>query len=44
MYQNIYIEKPKDGKPTIHLWDDKSGYQKFQYKKLKNCKPKMCMA
>ena len=32
MYQNIYVEKPKDGKPTIHLWDDKSGYQKFQYK------------
>ena len=32
MYQNIYVEKSKDSKPTIHLWDDKSGYQKFQYK------------
>ena len=32
MYQNIYVEKPKDGKPTIHLWDDKTGYSKFQYK------------
>ncbi len=32
MYQNIYVEKPKDGKPTVHLWDDKTGYTKFQYK------------
>ena len=32
MYQNIYVEKSKDSKPTIHLWDDKTGYQKFQYK------------
>ena len=32
MYQNIYVEKSKDSKPTIHLWDDKVGYQKFQYK------------
>jgi len=32
MYQNIYVEKPKDGKPTVHIWDDKTGYQKFQYK------------
>tara|TARA_B100001250_G_scaffold365975_1_gene347034 strand:+ start:1110 stop:3626 length:2517 start_codon:yes stop_codon:yes gene_type:complete len=32
MYQNIFVEKPKDGKPTVHIWDDKTGYQKFQYK------------
>ena len=32
MYQNIHIEKPKDGKPTVHIWDDKTGYQTFQYK------------
>ena len=32
MYQNIYIEKTKHGKQTVHLWDDKKGYSKFQYK------------
>ena len=31
MYQNIYIEKSQHGKPTVHLWDDKRGYQKFQF-------------
>ena len=31
MYQNIYIEKPKQGKPLVHIWDDKQGYQKFQF-------------
>ena len=31
MYQNIYIEKSQHGKPTVHLWDDKLGYQKFQF-------------
>ena len=31
MYQNIYIEKPKQGKPLVHIWDDKKGYQKFQF-------------
>jgi len=31
MYQNIYIEKSQHRKPTVHLWDDKSGYQKFQF-------------
>ena len=30
MYQNIYIEKPKQGKPIVHIWDDKKGYSKFQ--------------
>jgi hypothetical protein len=32
MYQNIYVEKSKDSKPIVHLWDDKTGYSKFQYK------------
>ena len=31
MYQNIYIEKPKQGKPIVHIWDDKKGYEKFQF-------------
>jgi len=31
MYHNIYIEKPKQGKPLVHIWDDKKGYQKFQF-------------
>ena len=31
MYQNIYIEKPKDSKPIVHIWDDKKGYEKFQF-------------
>jgi len=31
MYQNIYIEKPKQGKPLVHIWDDKKGYSKFQF-------------
>jgi len=31
LYQNIYIEKTKQGKPTVHLWDDKKGYEKFQF-------------
>jgi len=31
MYQNIYIEKPKQGKPFVHIWDDKKGYSKFQF-------------
>ena len=31
MYQNIYIEKPKQGKPIVHIWDDKKGYSKFQF-------------
>ncbi len=31
MYQNIYVKRTKTGS-TIHIWDDKSGYQKFQYK------------
>ena len=31
MYQNIYIEKPKQGKPLVHIWDDKKGYEKFQF-------------
>ena len=31
MYQNIYIEKPKQGKPLVHIWDDKKGYENFQF-------------
>ena len=31
MYQNIYIDKPKQGKPIVHIWDDKKGYEKFQF-------------
>ena len=31
MYQNIYIEKPKQGKPVVHIWDDVKGYEKFQF-------------
>ena len=31
MYQNIYIEKPKQGKPVVHIWDDTKGYEKFQF-------------
>jgi len=31
MYQNIYIEKSQHGKPIVHLWDDKKGYEKFQF-------------
>jgi DNA polymerase elongation subunit (family B) len=31
MYQNIYIEKPQQGKPIVHIWDDKKGYQKLQF-------------
>ncbi|MBC8428070.1 MAG: hypothetical protein H8D94_01215 [Candidatus Pelagibacter sp.] len=31
MYQGIYVEKNKTGKPTVHLWDDKKGYSQFQY-------------
>ena len=30
MYQNIYYERQKN---LIHLWDDKSGYQTFPYRK-----------
>ena len=32
MYQNIFVKKNKNGSPEIHLWDDKTGYSKFQYK------------
>ena len=31
MYQGIFVEKSKTGKPTVHLWDCKKGYQKFQF-------------
>ena len=31
MYQNIYIDKPKQGKPIVHIWDDVKGYEKFQF-------------
>ena len=31
MYHNIYIER-NNNKPIVHLWDDKAGYQTFNYK------------
>ena len=31
MYQNIYVKRTKTSS-EVHLWDDKTGYQKFQYK------------
>jgi DNA polymerase elongation subunit (family B) len=31
MYQNIYVKRTKTSS-EIHLWDDKTGYSKFQYK------------
>jgi len=32
MYHNIYVKRIKGKQPEIHLWDDKSGYSKFQQK------------
>ena len=31
MYQNIYVKRTKTNS-EVHIWDDKTGYQKFQYK------------
>ena len=31
MYHNIFIRRNKNN-TEVHLWDDKAGYQKFQYK------------
>ena len=31
MYQNIYVKRSKTSS-EVHLWDDKTGYSKFQYK------------
>ena len=31
MYQNIYCQRNK-GHASVHLWDDKYGYQKFSSK------------
>ena len=31
MYQNLYIKRTKTSS-EVHLWDDKTGYSKFQYK------------
>ena len=31
MYQNIYVKRTKTSS-EVHLWDDKAGYSKFQYK------------
>ena len=31
MYQNIYVKRLNNG-VEVHLWDDKTGYQKFQHK------------
>ncbi len=32
MYQNIYIQREKGQRATVHLWDDKKGYYSFPYK------------
>ena len=31
MYQNVHIKRTKTSS-EVHIWDDKTGYQKFQYK------------
>jgi DNA polymerase elongation subunit (family B) len=31
MYQNIYVKRTKTNS-EVHIWDDKTGYSKFQYK------------
>ena len=31
MYQNIYVKRTKTSS-EVHLWDEKTGYSKFQYK------------
>ena len=31
MYYNIFTKRTKQG-AEVHLWDDKAGYQKFNYK------------
>jgi DNA polymerase elongation subunit (family B) len=31
MYQNIYVKRTKTSS-EVHIWDDKTGYSKFQYK------------
>ena len=31
MYQNIYVKRTNTYS-EVHLWDDKTGYSKFQYK------------
>ena len=31
MYQNIYVKRTKTNS-EVHIWDDKTGYQKFDYK------------
>ena len=31
MYQNIYVKRTKTSS-EVHLWDDKTGYHKFDYK------------
>ena len=38
MYQSIYIEKPKQGKPLVHIWDDKKGYLEDR-RPSANCDP-----
>ena len=32
MYQNIYIQREKGQRATVHLWDDQKGYYSFPYK------------
>lgn len=32
MYQNIFVERGKYNKHTVHLWDDEKGYYQFPFK------------
>lgn len=32
MYQNIYVEYRYSDTPTVHLWDDNEGYNRFNFK------------
>lgn len=31
MYQNIFVEDRYSDEPTVHLWDDEEGYNKFEF-------------
>lgn len=31
MYKNIFVEDRYDGEPTVHIWCDQEGYQKFDF-------------
>lgn len=31
MYKNVFVEDRYTDEPTVHLWDDEEGYQKFDF-------------